>query len=785
MKMNHTHSNCCHNSEPKNPSLEIDPVCGMSVNPQTAKHKMNYEGKSFYFCNPKCLEKFSADPKKYLYKEAAATVVTENEKNNFYTCPMHPEIRQKGPGTCPICGMALEPEEISLEEESNPELIDFTIRLKVCAVFTFPLFLLSMSDLIPGNPIQLILTPQYIAYFQFILATPAVLWGGFPFFERGFASIKTLNFNMFTLIAIGTGVAYLFSVFATFLPSIFPHSLIGHGGMIPLYYESAAVITTLVLLGQVLELRARSQTGNAIRALLGLAPKTAVRISANGTEEEVLLQHIQVNDLLRVRPGQTVPVDGEITDGISSIDESMITGEPLAVEKEVGSAVTGGTINGLGTFIMQARKVGSDTLLAHIVKMVSQAQRSRAPIQKLADIVASYFVPAVVLVAILSAIAWSIWGPAPAFTYALVNAVAVLIIACPCALGLATPMSIMVGTGRGASMGVLVKNAESLESMQKITALVVDKTGTLTLGKPVLHSIENVGSFIPDQVLGLAASLENVSEHPLATAIISAAKERKLLLLEVQNFQAVPGMGISGKINGQEVLVGNKKLLTKFNIDSAELEALAEPHQKQGQGVMFVAINSKAAGLLSVIDPIKETAMEAIQYFQSKGIEITMLTGDNQFTAQTVASKLGILRFEAEVMPDKKYDWVKKLQQEGKIVAMAGDGMNDAPALAQADVGIAMGTGTDIAMESASITLLKGDIMGIVRAHRLSIATMKNIRQNLFFAFFYNAVGVPVAAGVLYPFFGILLSPMMASLAMSLSSVSVITNALRLRKMKI
>lgn len=785
MNPHNNHSNCCSKKELSNPSVTLvkDPVCGMDVNPNTAKNKIDYKESTYYFCNPKCLEKFSANPETYINK--VQVKVTASDKEKIYTCPMHPEIRQKGPGNCPICGMALEPEEINLEEETNPELVDFTRKLKLCTLLTTPLFLLTMSDLIPGNPISHLLSSQSMAFIQFLLATPVVLWGGFPFFERGFASIKTRNFNMFTLIAIGTGVAYLYSVIAAFFPALFPENLRTHNGMIALYFEAAAVITTLVLVGQVLELRARSQTGNAIRALLGLSPKTARKVFSDGHDEDIALEDIRVGDLLRVRPGEKIPVDGEVSEGQSSVDESMITGEPIPSEKEKGNKVTGGTVNGSGSFLMKASRVGSDTLLSQIVKMVSQAQRSRAPIQKLADLVSSYFVPSVVAIAVLSAVIWGIYGPAPAFTYALVNAVAVLIIACPCALGLATPMSIMVGTGKGATHGVLIKNAEALESMEKITTLVVDKTGTLTVGKPKLSSVDPVGSFTKDQLLSLVASLENVSEHPLALAIVNGAKEKKLEIRKVEKFQSLTGMGLQGNVDGHEILVGNKKLLEKFKILSTDLQALSEPLQKIGHGVMLVAIDQKPAGIISVVDPIKEYAKEAIDYFHKKGIQIVMLTGDNALTAHNVASQLGIDHFEADVLPEKKFEVVKKLQSEGRIVAMAGDGINDAPALAQATVGIAMGTGTDVAMESASITLLKGDILGIVRAHRLSQATMKNIRQNLFFAFFYNALGVPVAAGALYPFFGVLLSPMFASLAMSLSSVSVIANALRLRRIKI
>jgi len=715
--------------------------------------------------------------------ESASAFIVDMDK--IFTCPMHPEIKQIGPGNCSICGMALELAQVSLEEVDNPELKDFTRRLKVSAVLSIPLVFLAMSDLIPGQPVQHNMPVWIYSGIQFLLATPVVLWGGLPFFERGWASLKTRNLNMFTLIATGTGVAYIYSVIAAFFPSIFPETYKVHAGMVPLYFEAAAVITTLVLVGQVLELRARNQTGNAIKALLGLAPKTASKISDDGTEEDILLEHIHVGDKLRVRPGEKVPVDGEVLEGQSTVDESMITGEPMPVVKEVSSKVTGATVNRQGSFIMVATKVGSDTLLSQIVKMVAQAQRSRAPIQRLADTVSAYFVPAVVLTAIITAILWILWGPKPVLTYAILNSVAVLIIACPCALGLATPMSIMVGTGKGATHGVLIKNAEALETMGKITTLVVDKTGTLTQGRPKLSEVKTVGAFTQDQILNLCASLENASEHPLAQAIVEEAKEKKMKFEDVTNFESMTGMGLKGIVSGKEVLVGNEKLMNKFHIDSSEIASLAKELQEQGQGVILIAVDRVPAGMIAVQDPIKETSIEALAYFHHRGIEVIMLTGDNHLTAKYVALKTGIDRFEAEVLPQKKNEIIRKMQAQGKIVAMAGDGINDAPALAQAHVGIAMGTGTDVAMESAGVTLVKGDLLGIVRAHKLSQATMKNIRQNLFFAFFYNALGVPIAAGLLYPFFGFLLSPMFASLAMSLSSVSVIGNALRLRGTKL
>lgn len=754
----------------------------MMIEPKSAKGgSFQYKNQTFYFCNPKCKEKFQTEPEKYLTSKSDLSV---DNKGTIYTCPMHPEIRQKGPGNCPICGMALEPEEISLEKEANPELVDFTRRLKVSAILTIPLALFAMSDLLPGEPAQHALPGWAISWIQFLLATPVVLWGGLPFFERGLASLKNRNLNMFTLIAIGTGVAYVYSVVATLLPELFPESLKVHSGLVPLYYEAAAVITTLVLVGQVLELRARSQTGSAIRALLGLAPKTARKVNADGAETEIPLEHVHVGDHLRVRPGEKIPVDGKVIEGKSSVDESMITGEPIPVEKESGSSVTGATVNGTGSFVMEATRVGSETLLSQIVKMVSQAQRSRAPIQKLADKVSGYFVPAVVVISVLSAFAWFFFGPEPAFTYAMVNAVAVLIIACPCALGLATPMSIMVGTGQGATHGVLIKNAEALETLEKITTLVVDKTGTITIGKPKLALVKSLSGFTEDEVLSAAAALEKVSEHPLAEAVIAGAKEKGLTFGTTLDFESLTGMGLRGRVLGKEILIGNKRLLDKFNVDPSELVTIAEDLQKTGHGAMLVAIDQKPAGVVAVKDPIKETTKEAISYFHKKGVEVIMLTGDSRHTARAVAEQIGIDRFEGEVLPEQKNEVIKKLQAEGKLVAMAGDGINDAPALAQAHVGIAMGTGTDVAMESAGVTLVKGDLLGIVRAHRLSQATMKNIRQNLFFAFIYNGLGVPVAAGVLYPVFGILLSPMLASLAMSLSSVSVIGNSLRLRNFK-
>jgi Cu+-exporting ATPase len=779
------HSCCAIKPTDTSTKLVTDPVCGMQIDPTSAKGgRSEFEGQYYFFCNPKCKTKFDLDPLKYTTAKSAK-IPAPTAVGAIYICPMHPEVRKNGPGNCPICGMALEPEEITLDDIENPELKDFTRRLWLSSVLSIPLFLLAMSDLIPGRPVQHLISNQFMAYLQFALATPVVLWGGWPFFERGYASVRTMKLNMFTLIAIGTGVAYVYSVIAAFFPGMFPESLSMHGGMVALYFEAAAVITTLVLLGQVLELRARSKTGNAIRALLGLAPKTARRISADGTETDIPLEHIHLGDLLRVRPGEKIPVDGEITDGRSLVDESMITGEPVAVEKLIGTSVTGATVNGAGSFVMKATRIGSDTLLSQIVKMVSQAQRSRAPIQKLADSVAAYFVPAVLVVSIITAVSWFFFGPEPAFSFALVNAVAVLIIACPCALGLATPMAIMVGTGKGANVGVLVKDAAALESMEKITTLIVDKTGTLTVGKPQLASVQSIVGASEGEILSLAAALEKISEHPLAEAVVKGALEKKLVVAQVSDFESVTGMGVRGKVNGKEVAVGNRKLLEKLNIDPGQLPSLAAELQKTGHGVMLIAVDGVAAGIVAVRDPIKESAKEALKYFRDHKIDVVMVTGDNRITADAVAKELGISEVEADVLPHRKNEIVRKYQSLGKIVAMAGDGINDAPALAQASVGIAMGTGTDVAMESASVTLVKGDLLGIVRAHRLSQLTMKNIRQNLFFAFVYNALGVPVAAGVLYPYFGILLSPMIASLAMSLSSVSVIVNSLRLSRAKI
>ncbi len=702
-----------------------------------------------------------------------------------YVCPMHPEIVRPEPGSCPICGMALEPRTVTLEEEANPELVDMTRRFWISAVISAPLLFFALAEFIPGQPVHRWFSPHFLNWFQLALATPVVLWGGWPFFQRGWASIVNRSLNMFTLIAIGVGTAYVYSLIAAIFPNLFPESFRGPEGQVAVYFDAAAVITTLVLLGQVLELRARSRTSSAIKALLGLAPKTARLLRDDGSEEDIPLERVTPGDRLRVRPGEKIPVDGVVLDGTTSVDESMITGEPIPVEKVKESRITGGTVNGTGSFTMRAERVGSDTLLAQIVRMVSEAQRSRAPIQKLADIVASYFVPAVVLVAIITFVIWGLVGPAPRLAHALVNAVAVLIIACPCALGLATPVSIMVGTGRGAGAGVLIKNAEALEVMEKIDTLVVDKTGTLTEGKPRLVSVIPASGKNEDEILRLAGSLERGSEHPLAAAIVDGTRERGIKLTEATDFRSVTGKGVMGTVDGKAVGLGNQKLLEEMGVRPTALSNRAEELRRDGQTVMSVVVERELVGLVGVADPIKNSTPEAIQLLHKEGVKIVMLTGDNRTTAEAVAGKLGIDEIQAEVLPEQKGEVVKRLQAEGKMVAMAGDGINDAPALAQAHVGIAMGTGTDVAMESAGITLVKGDLRGIANARRLSHGTMRNIRQNLFFAFIYNILGIPIAAGALYPFFGLLLSPIIASAAMTFSSVSVITNALRLNKMKL
>ncbi len=716
--------------------------------------------------------------------ERSQTLATPTARTE-YTCPMHPEIVRDAPGSCPICGMALEPKTITGGEVENEELLDMTRRFKLSLILTIPLLLLAMSDLIPGQPVQRAVSMGLLKYIQLALATPVVLWAGWPFFQRGWASVVNRSLNMFTLIAIGTGVAYGYSVIATFFPNIFPASFRSQSGEVGLYFEVSAVIVALVLLGQVLELRARSQTSSAIKALLNLAPKTARVMRDGGIEEELSLDAIKLGDKLRVRPGEKVPVDGVVIEGTSAVDESMVTGEPVPVEKSQGVKVTGGTVNGTGGFIMQAERVGSETLLAQIVRMVSEAQRSRAPIQRLVDTVSSYFVPAVIVAAIITFIVWALIGPEPRLAHAIVNAVAVLIIACPCALGLATPMSIMVGTGRGATAGVLIKNAEALEIIEKIDTLIVDKTGTLTEGKPRLTSVVPLNGTTEDELLRLAASLERGSEHPLAAAIVAGAQQRNVQLAEAADFQSITGKGVTGKVEQRQVALGNSKLLEQLKIEAGGLSERAEALRKEGETVMFVGVDGRLAGLIGVADPIKESTAEAIRTLHEDGIRIVMLTGDNRTTAEAVARKLGIDEIEADVLPEQKGEIVKRMQSEGRIVAMAGDGVNDAPALAQAQVGIAMGTGTDVAIQSAGVTLVKGDLRGIARARKLSRATMSNIRQNLFFAFIYNALGIPLAAGVLYPVFGLLLSPMIASAAMSFSSVSVIANALRLRRVEL
>jgi len=759
----------------------VDPVCGMKVDP-TAPKGGSYEhaGQTYHFCNPRCREKFRAAPERYLRPlPPAASPATGLE----YICPMDPEVVRTEPGPCPICGMALEPRMLSAVAEENPELIDMTRRFWISLALTAPVFFLSMAEMLPGQPVQHALGAALLSWVQLALATPVVVWGGRPFFERGWTSIVNRRLNMFTLIAIGTGTAYGYSVVATLLPGVFPDSFRGHGGAVAIYFEAAAVITVLVLLGQVLELRARSRTSNAIRALLGLSPRTARVLRDDGGEADVQLDQVHPGDRLRVRPGEKVPVDGVVLEGSSAVDESMVTGEPIPVEKVPGARVTGATVNGTGSFVMRAERVGSDTLLAQIVRMVTEAQRSRAPIQRLADVVASYFVPAVVAVAVLTFVVWALVGPPPRLAYALVNAVAVLIIACPCALGLATPMSIMVGTGRGAMAGVLIKNAEALERLEQVDTVVVDKTGTLTAGTPELASVLIVDGWEEATVLRLAASLERSSEHPLAAALARAAEARGIALLPAGEFRSLTGKGVVGVVDGRRVVVGNRGVLEDANVVAHDLHTAAEDLRRDGHTVLFVAIDGRPAGLLGVADPVKPSTREAIDLLHRDGVRIVMLTGDSRTSAQAVARKLGIDEVVAEVLPEQKSAVVKQLQAQGRIVAMAGDGINDAPALAQADIGIAMGTGTDVAMESAAVTLVKGDLRGIAKARNLSRGTMRNIRQNLFFAFVYNALGVPLAAGVLYPFVGLLLNPMIASAAMSCSSVSVISNALRLRKL--
>jgi P-type Cu+ transporter len=810
-----------HRSVPQ--AQERDPVCGMVVDPSKAAASVAYQGATFYFCCQGCAAKFRTAPEKYAQNNPIASpsrAQAKTAQQGEYTCPMHPEIKQAGPddcpkcgmslerstsdapakhteytcpmhpqvvrdapGSCPICGMALEPRGVTAEDE-NPELADMTRRFWISITFAAPMLALMISAFMPSMPLQHLFSPRIWAWIEFGLATPAVLWCGLPFFVRGWQSVAHRSLNMFTLIGLGTGSAYIYSVFATIVPQIFPASLRGSGGQIDVYFEPAAVIVALVLLGQVMELRARSQTGSAIRALLGLAPKNARRLDDKGGEADVPLEQVQVGDRLRVRPGEKVPVDGVVVEGHSSIDESMISGEPIPVEKIAGAKVTAGTVNGTGGFVMRAERVGADTLLSQIVKMVSEAQRSRAPIQRLADRVSSYFVPAVIVAAIVTFVVWLSAGPEPRFAHALVNAVAVLIVACPCALGLATPMAIMVGTGRGARAGILIRNAEALETFCKVDTLIIDKTGTLTEGKPTLSSVIPQPGIDESDLLQLVASLERSSEHPLAAAIVKGAEARHLVLGDVTGFNSVTGKGVTGTVSGRRIAVGNAELFSGLSIDASPLLDRAEELRKKGQTVMLVAVNGKAAGIVGVADSIKESTPDAIRELRAAGLKVIMVTGDNATTARAVADALGI-EFRAGVLPQAKAEVVKEYQLKGAVVAMAGDGVNDAPALAQADIGIAMGTGTDVAMEAGSITLLKGDLRGILRARRLSESTMRNIRENLFFAFVYNVVGVPLAAGVLFPAFGLLLNPMIAAAAMSFSSISVIANALRLRRTRL
>jgi Cu+-exporting ATPase len=804
-----------------------DPVCGMTVS-EDSEHHHSYGDIDYYFCSSGCLDKFSLDPEKYLNKDdesgKAQAVSSSNEvttgsvlyicpmcpevkqtvpgacpscgmaleasgipvleTRTEYTCPMHPEVVQDRPGNCPKCGMALEAKTVEVEEK-NEELIDMSRRFWLSLLLAVPVFVLAMvADLAPSL-LPESLSMQAVQWIEFVLATPVVFWGGWPFFVRGVQSVISWNLNMFTLIGLGVSVAWMYSTIALLFPGLFPPVMQMEHGLVGVYFEAAAVIVTLVLLGQVLELRARSRTNAAIKMLLGLAPNTARIVRDDGSEEDIALSEVMVDDVLRVRPGEKIPVDGIVVNGSSSVDEAMVTGEAMPVEKNTGDTLIGATVNGTGSLLMRAEKVGADTLLAQIVHMVSEAQRTRAPIQKMADVVAGYFVPIVVLISVATFFVWNSWGPEPQLAYAFVNAVAVLIIACPCALGLATPMSIMVGTGKGATMGVLIKNAEALEIMEKVDVLVVDKTGTLTEGKPELVSVQTVAGFDETELLKLAASLERASEHPLAEAIVRGAEKRNVSLTQTDEFESLTGKGAKGIVNGRSVALGNIRLLQDLSIDVVGLAEKAEPGRGVGQTVMFVAVDGKAAGLIGVADPIKPSTPEAIRDLHKEGVKVVMLTGDNHTTAEAVARKLGIDQVEAEVLPDQKANIVKQLQAEGHIVAMAGDGINDAPALAQSHVGIAMGTGTDVAIESAGVTLVKGDLIGIVRARRLSRAVMRNIRQNLFFAFIYNSMGVPIAAGVLYPFFGLLLSPMIAATAMSFSSVSVIANSLRLSRKKL
>jgi len=774
-------------AQPTEHRIERDPVCGMTVDPAKAAAVVEYGSRTYYFCSASCAARFRGDPRAFVPGEASAPSAQRGPDTPAtsaaveYICPMHPEIVRPTPGTCPICGMALEPRTATLEDEENPELADMRRRFRIGLVLTIPVFALAMADVIPGRPLHGMLSPLVQAWAEMLLSAPVVLWAGWPFFQRMWASFVNRSPNMFTLIGVGTGTAFGYSVVATLLPDLIPQSFRTHGSMPDRYFEAAAVITTLVLLGQVLELRARSQTSGAIKALLGLAPKTARRLADDGSEADVPLDEVRVGNRLRVRPGEKVPVDGVVLEGASAVDESMVSGEAIPVAKKPGDRVIGATVNGNGGLVIRAERVGADTLLAQIVRMVGEAQRSRAPIQRLADTVSAYFVVGVISVAVLSFVLWALLGPEPRLAHALVSAVAVLIIACPCALGLATPMSVMVGVGKGATLGILIRSAEALETFEKVDTLVVDKTGTLTEGHPRLTVLVPAPGHDEAEVLRLAAALERGSEHPLAAAVVSGAEARGLELSKAEEFASITGKGVTGRIEGARVVVGNVALMGDSGIEPGSLSDRAEALQREGQTVVFVGIDRSVAGLLAVADPIKPTTAEALSLLHEEGIRVVMATGDNRTTAETVARKLGLDAFEAEVTPARKVEIVKRLQSEGRVVAMAGDGINDAPALAQAQVGIAMGTGTDVAMESAGVTLVKGDLRGIARARRLSRATMRNIRQNLFFAFLYNALGVPVAAGALYPFFGLLLSPMIAAAAMSFSSVSVIANALRLR----
>jgi heavy metal translocating P-type ATPase len=772
------HDHRTHNGKPHPHTTLKDPVCGMDVDPATTEHHADYGGRTYFFCSAGCETKFEAAPERYAVSGPASPAPALPE-GTIYTCPMHPQIRQIGPGNCPICGMALEPEIATGQEGPSQELRDMAWRFWIGLALSIPVVALEMGGHLPG--LDRLISGRTSNWLQMILATPVVIWAGWPFFVRGWNSLLARSLNMFTLIAMGTGIAWIYSVVATLAPGVFPHAFQEHDGSVAVYFEAAAVITVLVLLGQVLELRAREQTSGAIRALLNLAPATARRIRNDGSDEEIALGHVRVGDRLRVRPGDKVPLDGEVLDGRSNVDESMVTGEPLPVAKAAGAKVIGGTLNGQGSFVMRADKIGADTMLAQIVQMVAKAQRSRAPMQRLADVVSSWFVPAVVLTAVLAFIAWAMWGPEPSMGYGLIAAVSVLIIACPCALGLATPMSIMVGVGRGAEAGVLIKNAEALERMEKVDVLVVDKTGTLTEGKPKVTAIRPASGIAEDELLRLAASLEQASEHPLAAAIVAAAKERGMTLDPVEDFDSPAGKGVIGTVGGRTVMLGNARYLAETGVDVAAIEAEADRLRGDGATAILAAVDARAAGVLAIADPVKATAPQAIRALYDAGVRIVMLTGDNRTSAEAVARKLGIDEVKAQVLPADKGNIVAAFRAEGKVVAMAGDGVNDAPALAAADVGIAMGTGTDVALESAGVTLLRGDLMGIVQALKLSQATMSNIRQNLFFAFIYNAAGIPVAAGLLYPVMGLLLSPIIAAAAMALSSFSVIVNALRLR----